>query len=65
MRAIADRVSDLSRVIHDAIWSDASQSLCARAWERREASSFWAVWVRVFGAAHCENSWRWHRLNRE
>lgn len=54
-------LSDLSRLVHDALFSGPSQSLCARAWERRSASVFWAAWVRVFGARHCRASWEWWR----
>lgn len=57
--AVLEWVSGLSRVIHDALYDDASQSLCARAWARRDASGFWALWVRIFGERHCRESWRW------
>lgn len=57
---VVDRVLDLSRLIHDAIYRDASQSLCARAWARRDTSLFWSLWVITFGPRHCEASWRWY-----
>lgn len=50
----------LSHIAHDLIFSDKSQSLCARAYERRGTSSFWALWVMVFGDRHCRASWLWH-----
>ena len=50
------RITDLSRVMHDSLFRDCSQSLCARAWQYRHASRFWAFWVRVFGARHCRRS---------
>ena len=50
---------NISRIIHDLLFADASQSLCARAWSKRDAR-FWRAWVAVFGKRHCEASWRWH-----
>lgn len=58
-------VSDLSRLTHDAIFKDKSQSLCARAWQLQHHSSFWRAWVNVFGKRHCERSYRYYRrVNR-
>lgn len=54
-------LSDLSRIAHDVLFPGPSQSLCARAWQHRQASSFWAIWVRVFTARHCEASHRYYR----
>jgi hypothetical protein len=51
---------NLSRVLHDALYRDASMSLCARAWDRREVSRFWRAWCALFGADHCRKSWLWH-----
>ena len=55
-----DRIKDLSRVAHDLIFDDRSQSLCARAWEKAEGSTFWRMWVCVFGRQHCRRSWEWY-----
>lgn len=54
-------VRDWSRILHNCIFSDADQSLCARAWQYREASRLWALWVVVFTPSHCERSFRRHR----
>ena len=54
-------VRDWSRVLHNCIFSDADQSLCARAWQYREESRLWAIWVMVFTPSHCEHSFRHHR----
>ncbi|SEN74571.1 hypothetical protein SAMN04488011_10628 [Palleronia pelagia] len=35
-----------------------NESWCARGWRLRKRYRFWAGWVRVFGARHCEKSWR-------
>jgi len=51
---------NLSRILHDLLFRDTSQSLCSRAWDRRHKRG-WALWVWVFGARHCERSWRWYR----
>lgn len=50
---------NLSRILHDLIYRDVSQSLCSRAWGHR-AHPFWAAWVWIFGAAHCEQSHQWY-----
>jgi hypothetical protein len=60
MTPLLDRASNLSRILHDALYADASMSLCARAWDRQDVSRFWRAWVRVFGAEHCRRSWLWH-----
>lgn len=52
---------DVSRLIHDAIFKDTSQSLCARAYERRDVCTFWRVWYRLFGPTHCAKSYEHHR----
>ncbi|UOA15586.1 hypothetical protein DSM109990_02429 [Sulfitobacter dubius] len=54
-------VRDWSRILHNCIFSDADQSLCARAWQYREESRLWAIWVMVFTPSHCEHSFRHHR----
>ena len=54
------RILDLSRLLHDTLFDDASMSLCARAYDRQDVSRFWWCWVRVFGQAHCRRSWLWH-----
>ena len=54
------RILDLSRLLHDTLFDDASMSLCARAYDRQDVSRFWWCWVRVFGQAHCRRSWIWH-----
>lgn len=53
-------MGNLSRALHDLFYHDASLSLCARAWDMREVSRFWAAWVRVFGPRHCEAAWLYH-----
>ena len=53
----------LSQIVHDMIWTDTSQSLCARAYDLRDVSAFWRAWVIVFGERHCRASWLWHRRN--
>jgi hypothetical protein len=53
------RITVVSRWLHDLIWSGKSQSLCSRAWHRQGESAFWRAWVIVFGKKHCERSWRW------
>jgi len=50
--------STISSLLHDLIWSDTSQSICSRAWQRQHDSRFWRAWVWVFGRRHCERSWR-------
>jgi hypothetical protein len=54
-------VRDWSRILHNCIFSDADQSLCARAWQYREESVLWALWVMIFTPGHCERSFRHHR----
>ncbi len=54
------RLVDTSRVLHDLIYTDASQSLCARAWALRETYAFWAAWVMFFGKHHCRTSWDYY-----
>ena len=53
------KLCDLSRIAHDALFNDKSQSLCSRAYDRR-AHWFWAAWVRAFGVRHCRASWLWY-----
>lgn len=50
-------IKDLSRIVHDLIFDDASQSLCARAYEKQGQSKFWRLWVRCFGETHCKRSY--------
>lgn len=56
-------MKNLSRIAHDAIWRDKSQSLCARAYEHR---GHWlgCLWVRAFGERHCRASWLYHNRRR-
>ena len=54
-------VRDWSRILHNCIFSDADQSLCARPWQYRDESRLWAAWVVVFTPSHCERSFRHHR----
>ena len=51
---------NLSRVLHVALYRDASMSLCARAYDRRDVSRFWRLWCAVFGESHCRESWLYH-----
>lgn len=53
-------IRDWSRILHNCIFSDADQSLCARAWQYRRQHTFWAIWVMVFTPSHCERSFRHH-----
>lgn len=57
---MTDRLSNLSRILHDMLFRDASMSLCARAYDRHDVSRFWRAWVRVFGADHYRRSRLWH-----
>lgn len=54
-------LSDRSRAIHDMIWGAPSQSICARAWDRRLDSHWWWFATLILGRKHCERSWRYHR----
>jgi hypothetical protein len=69
MTPLIDRIEDLSRAIHDAIYDDASMSMCGRAYDLQGVSWFWWAWVRVcdlivlvlwFTPDHCRRSWLWH-----
>ena len=51
------RIKDLSRLAHDSLFRDKSQSLCSRAYERQD-ETFWRLWVCVFGLKHCRKSWQ-------
>ena len=51
---------DLSRILHDLIFRDTSQSLCSRAWALQHRHAFWRAWVLVFGRRHCERSHRYY-----
>jgi hypothetical protein len=62
-------LDNLSRVIHDLIYDDATMSLCARAYDKQDVSTFWWLWVKVFdfvwyicgqGSDHCRASWLYH-----
>ena len=55
---------NLSRMIHDAIFRDTSQSLCARAYDLHRTHAFWALWRRVFGPLHCARSYHYHQRRR-
>lgn len=52
-----DRLAFLSRWIHDRIFDGPSQSLCARAWDKRHTRAG-AAWVFIFGRNHCEAAFR-------
>lgn len=62
--------TDLSRLIHDAIFPGPSQSLCARAHDLRWASVFWFLWrvtinLLVFWQLdHCARSFHYHRRRK-
>jgi hypothetical protein len=60
---LAVSLSDLSRLLHDAVFRDGTMSLCARAYDRRDVSRFWRAWCAVFGDRHCRESWLWHCQN--
>lgn len=50
----------LSRLAHDRLFDDVSQSLCARGWWLRDADPFWRAWVKVFGPEHCRAAFHHH-----
>jgi len=50
-------ILNLSRILHDLLFKDASQSLCSRAWQQQDQSRFWRAWVWVFGRRHCRRSY--------
>ena len=52
---------NVSSFLHGLIWSDVTQSLCARAWDQKDDSRFWRAFVAVLGPGHCKASWDyWH-----
>lgn len=57
--ALIRPVEPLSRLAHDLIFDDRTQSLCARGWWLRDAHPFWRRWVKLFGPAHCRDSFRY------
>lgn len=64
MKGVINTIGDLSRVVHDWIWGDVSQSLCSRAWWKQEESRFWKAWTYVFSRKHCRGSYlHYHRRN--
>ena len=59
-------MDDISRIIHDMIFRDKSQSLCSRAWgnkleghigARIAVALLDAVFYRIDGPGHCRKSW--------
>ncbi|MCC6303596.1 MAG: hypothetical protein IT545_00210 [Rhodobacteraceae bacterium] len=65
VRAVLEPFEPLSRLTHDLIFHDVSQSLCARAWEMRDRHRFWRGWVRFFGPRHCRDAFRYHCERRQ
>jgi len=51
-------VTQTSRLIHDLLFPDTSESLCSRAWRLQRQSRFWLGWTYVFGRGHCQKSHR-------
>lgn len=60
----AMKIKDLSRIIHDRLFRDTSESLCSRAYRLRHHSRFWRAWVFVFTERHCRASYLWHWRNK-
>lgn len=58
------RVGVISRQIHDMIWDDVSQSLCARAWWLKDKYVFWWIWTYVFTRRHCRRAFVFHVKRR-
>jgi hypothetical protein len=54
----------ISVFLHNRIFDDVDESLCSRAWRLRNNSMGWAAWVILFGAAHCQNSFKWHHFDK-
>jgi len=50
----------VSRILHDRLFDDVSQSLCSRGWWLRDRHPFWRGWVRFFGPAHCRAAFLYH-----
>jgi hypothetical protein len=59
-----EKMLDLSRIMHNRIWSDVDESLCSRAWRYRTTSTLAAVWVVVFTPDHCRRSFYWHHFKK-
>ena len=55
---------NLSRMVHDTLYRDTSQSLCARAYDLHREHIFWRIWMRVFGPLHCARSFHHHRRKK-
>ncbi len=53
-------MTNWSRLIHDKFFKDKSQSLCSRAWEKKDRHLFWKVWTKVFGEKHCNKSYEYY-----
>lgn len=66
---IIARSGRISRNIHDLIYDDISQSLCARAWYiviiKNEPDPFWIIWMKVFGPSHCRRAFLFHVKRRK
>jgi hypothetical protein len=65
LRRLGDAGSWLTVYLHTLAFGHPHQSLCARAWEKRDASPAARLFVRMVGPRHCERSWRWHRDHPE
>lgn len=59
------KIKDVSRLIHDSLFRDTSQSLCARAYDKHRGSVFWRIWMHLFGPMHCARSYYFHRNRRQ
>jgi hypothetical protein len=56
-------ITRISRVVHDMIFKDTSESLCSRAWRLQDQSRFWRIWTYVFGRLHCYDSYNRYWVN--
>lgn len=53
-------IRNISRIIHNIIWSDHDQDLCSRSiWKD------WHLWQRVFGRKHCETSYFYYHTKNQ
>ena len=56
-------IDRLSRITHDLIFKDTSESFCSRAWRKQDVSRFWKAWTYAFGRRHCAASFERHWLS--
>lgn len=51
----------ISRITHDIFYKDFSQSICSRAYSKKDEHYFWNIFVRIIGHKHCYESYCIHR----